>query len=499
MITDIPAPGLPDPALVVLVGAAGSGKSHWAARHYRTSEVVSSDRLRAVVGSGPADLDATDDAFDLLDRIVAARVGRGLATVVDTLGLDPARRTAARDLARAHGLPAVVVVVDTPADACRVRNASRDRPVPAAALRSQLRRVREVVPALDDEGWDRVVVVDGRDATGDDDNRDDVTGDERRPDLADRVPRGLGGVVLQVSRFPWGEDPLAWLVAVATAAEDAGFTGLALMDHLVQVPQVGRAWDPLPEPLVTLGALAASTSRLRLGTLVSPVTFRPPGVLAKAMATLDVLSGGRAFCGVGAGWYAREHAAHDVAFPPVAARQDALARGIEVMRALWGPGTKALDGTHVSLPETTSYPRPRHDVEVVVGGAGDRTLRIAAELGDACNVRTPLLADALPVLASHCERAGRELGTDVAVTVLDLPVVGTDREDVARRVERQRGRTAAATFTSTRSVGTAADHRERLARLGDRGVSTVFLAVADLDDPSDLERLAPLATVDLPG
>lgn len=114
--------GLPDPALVVLVGAAGSGKSHWAAARYRSVEVVSSDALRAVVGSGPADLDASDDAFRLLDQVVSARVGRRLTTVVDTLGLDAGRRLALQGLAREHGLAAVVVVLDTPVRLCRERD-----------------------------------------------------------------------------------------------------------------------------------------------------------------------------------------------------------------------------------------------------------------------------------------------------------------------------------------------------------------------------------------
>ena len=131
---------LPDPALVVLIGAAGSGTSTWALDRYRRAEVVSSDDLRGIVGSGPADLDASGDAFDLLERIVAARLSRGLTTVVDTLGLDEERRIAWRDAARTAGLPAVAVLVDTPGDECRRRNTLRDRPVPASVLTQQVRR-----------------------------------------------------------------------------------------------------------------------------------------------------------------------------------------------------------------------------------------------------------------------------------------------------------------------------------------------------------------------
>ena len=129
--------------------------------------------------------------------------------------------------------------------------------------------------------------------------------------------------MLQLSRFPWGEDPGGWLRSMALAADEAGFAGLAVMDHLIQIPQVDRAWEPIPEPWVTLGLVAGLDTRLRLGTLVSPVTFRPAGITAKAAATLDALTGGRAFVGVGAGWWDREHAAFGLPFPPARERLDA--------------------------------------------------------------------------------------------------------------------------------------------------------------------------------
>lgn len=474
--------GLPDPALVVLVGPAGSGKSHWAAARYRAAEVVSSDALRGVVGSGTADLDATDDAFAVLDLVVRARLSRRLTTVVDTLGLDDDRRRGYLALARENGVPAVVVLVSTPEALGRRRNGQRDRPVPAPALARQARRSREVAVAVRAEGWDVVHVVDGSDAAPAPVPAP-VPGTSTEPARAD----GLG-VVLQVSRFPWGEDPGGWLASVAEAAEQAGFGGLSVMDHLLQIPQVGRAWDPLPEAWTTLGFVAARTSRLRLGTLVSPVSLRAPGLVAKAVATLDVLSGGRAFCGLGAGWFEREHTGFGVPFPTAAERVDALAAGVETVRALWAPGTKAFTGRYASLPETACYPRPVHDVEVVVGGSGPRVLRVAAELADAVNVRTQVLDEVLPRWRDACDRAGRE----PRLTVLDTPVVGTDRDDVARRVERLRGRTSAAAFAARQHAGTAVQQRDRYLRLADEGVSTVFVGVADLDGPDDLERLAPL-------
>src|SRR6202021_749056 len=271
---------IPDPALVVLVGPSGSGKSVWAAEHYRSQEVVSSRRRRAVVGSGEHDLDASADAFALLDHIVAARLRRGLTAGVDTLGLDPA-----------------------PPPGSAGPEASHSPGARAAASEQRQRPVRM-------------------------------------------------GLVLQLSRFPWDDDPHGpahWLAGVARAVAEAGLQGIALMDHLIQIPQVGRAWEPIPEPWVTLGLLAGLAPGLRLGTLVTPVTFRAPGILAKTVATLDVLNAGRAFCGIGAGWWDREHAAFGLPFPAASARLDQLEVTIETLRALWQPGTKAYQGTKVWL------------------------------------------------------------------------------------------------------------------------------------------------------
>ncbi|MEP6648960.1 MAG: LLM class flavin-dependent oxidoreductase [Lapillicoccus sp.] len=482
---------LPDPAVVVLVGASGSGKSTWAASRYRAVEVVSSDALREVVGSGPGDLDASADSFDLLDRIVTARAGRRLTVVVDTLGLDPVRRAAYLAVARSAGLPAVAVVVDAPAPVCRARNTQRDRPVPATVLTGQLRRMRAMVRELDGEGWDAVHLVDG--SSSEVASEPNVRAEGRPGDRKLGRKRLLEGVFLQVSAFPWGEDPSGWLRDVALRAAEVGFAGLSLMDHLVQIPQVGPAWDPIPEPWVTLGYLAALDTNLRLGTLVSPVTLHHAGVLAKQAATLDVLSGGRAFCGVGAGWFEREHAGFGIAFPPPRERLNVLAATVETMRALWAPGTKPYASQRVSLPETTFYPRPVGALPIVVGGSGARTLRLAGALGDACNISSDqaLLPDRIAAVREAASRAGRD-PDDVVVTVLDVAIVGRSRDDTAQRVERLRGRTPAATYAARHHAGEPPAHAERYARLRAMGVSAMFLALPDLAGPDDLDRCAPL-------
>ncbi|HKC28868.1 MAG TPA: LLM class flavin-dependent oxidoreductase, partial [Jatrophihabitans sp.] len=477
--------GLPDPAILVLVGPSGAGKSTWARQRYRPQEIVSSDELRAIVGSGANDLDATDDAFTLLDTIVAARARRGLTCVVDTLGLDAQRRRGYLAQAREHGLAAVAVVFDVAPALARSRNAGRDRPVPAPALRAQLHRVAEVRAALDEEGWDHVLVIA---------DESPAAAPAERPDVAvGRPPAGLE-FVLQISRFPWEDDPAGWLRGMALAAEEAGFVGVALMDHLIQIPQVDRAWSPIPEPWVTLGMLAGLDTGLRLGTLVSPVTFRPAGITAKVVATLDAISGGRAFLGIGAGWWQREHAAFGLPFPPARRRLDQLETAIETIRALWAPGTKEYVGERVSLPETTCYPRPVGNVPIIVGGTGERrTLRIAAQLGDACNVPSEEVAlqRRISVLREHCLAVGRD-PSEVAITVLDLPVVGRDRDEVWNRIEALRGRVAAPAFARTHHAGTYAEQRERYARLAELGVRTVFLSPPHIRTPEDVLALAPM-------
>lgn len=505
--------GIPDPALVVLVGASGSGKSTWAASRFRASEIVSSDALRAVVGSGEHDLDASADAFDLLDRIVAGRARRRLSVVVDTLGLDPTMRRAWLSLARETGLAAVVVRLAAPERLVRQRNRERDRSVPAAVLTRQLRSARRAMAEIDAEGWDLVVDVVhepealpreraprpvGRPATPGATTLERSPTGEPTSGPAERPARGDRDgpeIVLQVSRFPWGEDPSGWLRGVALAVAEAGFGGVALMDHLIQIPQVDRAWEPIPEPFVALGHLAALGTSLRLGTLCTPVTFRPAGVLAKAVATLDVLTGGHAFVGIGAGWWEREHVAYGIGFPPAREREDLLESAVETVRALWSAGTKPYAGGRVSLPETTCYPRPVGTPQILVGGSGKRrTLRTAARLGDACNLPSdPAALDVLvPLLRAHCADAGRD-PDEVAVTVLDVPVVGRDREDAWARVERLRGRAAAATYAARHHAGTATEHRDRYRRLAEsHGVRTVFVAVPDLSGPDDIERLAGL-------
>jgi len=473
---------IPAPALMVLVGPAGSGKTTWAKRRYAGNEIVSSDALRAVVGSGEADLDASKDAFAVLDTVVAARLRRGLTTVVDTLGLDADRRAKLVQAGRAAGLPVVAVRFTTGLDLCRTRNRLRARPVPAPVLKAQFQRSAAAQLA----GFDLVIEVDGAsDRDGEPTAPAASAGISARASVLQPALR----FVLQISAFPWGQNPRTWLREVAQQAESVGFSAIAVMDHLLQIPQVGRAWDPIPEAYVTLGFLAGVTEHIELGALVTPVTFRSAPLLAKILASLDVVSGGRAFCGLGAGWYQREHAAYAIDFPPDKARLDQLESTIGTLRAFWGPGTKPFGG----LPETTCYPRPS-SIPIIVGGGGERrTLEIAARLGDGCNVSSalPVLDRKLEVLRGHASAAGRSLA-DFQVTVLDLPIVGTSPDDVARLIEAHRGRTSAKAYAAAHHPGTVNAHIARYQQLADRGVHTVFVSFPDLTGPAEIDRFAPV-------
>jgi alkanesulfonate monooxygenase SsuD/methylene tetrahydromethanopterin reductase-like flavin-dependent oxidoreductase (luciferase family) len=240
--------------------------------------------------------------------------------------------------------------------------------------------------------------------------------------------------------------------------------------------------------------LAGLDTDLRLGTLVSPVTFREPGIIAKTVATLDALSNGRAFCGLGAGWWLREHQAYGLDFPSDLQRLDQLQVCIETLRALWAPGTKAYNGRYVHLPETTCYPRPVSDVPIIVGGSGERrTLRIVAEQADGCNLPSDqaALAAKIDILQRHCVAVGRDPAS-VEITVLDRPVIGSDREDVAVRVERLRGRLPAAVFAARHHAAPAIDHAGRYLELAELGVGTIFVALPDLAGADDLVRCTPL-------
>jgi F420-dependent oxidoreductase-like protein len=208
------------------------------------------------------------------------------------------------------------------------------------------------------------------------------------------------------------------LARTGAAAEAAGVRWISFMDHYFQMEQSAPADQPMLEGYTALGYLAAHTSTVRLGLLVTGVTYRHPGLLAKIVATLDVLSGGRATLGIGAAWYEREHVGLGVPFPPLGERFERLEETIQICRQMWDPDDVGpYEGRHYRLAETLCRPAPLAQPRppVMIGGSGERkTLRLVARYGDACN----LFADdpgevgrKLDVLRRHCDDVGRDPAT----------------------------------------------------------------------------------------
>ena len=220
---------------------------------------------------------------------------------------------------------------------------------------------------------------------------------------------------LQVPDFTWPGGPAALgadLAAVAQAADGAGFEFIGVMDHFWQIRSIGSAKREMLEAYTTLGFLAAHTSRARLLAIVTGAPYRHPGVLAKQVTTLDVLSGGRAWLGIGAGWNEEEARGLGIPFGPVGERFDQLEDALGACLAMWAEGDQPFAGRRVTLERALNSPQSltRPHPPIMVGGMGERrTLRLVARHAQACNLfPTPLLPHKLEVLKRHCEAEGRD-------------------------------------------------------------------------------------------
>ncbi|MFY9764981.1 MAG: LLM class F420-dependent oxidoreductase [Mycobacterium sp.] len=202
------------------------------------------------------------------------------------------------------------------------------------------------------------------------------------------------------------------LLATATAAEDIGATMFTLADHFFQMEGVGRAEDPFLEGYTSLGFLAGRTTSITLALLVTGVTYRHPGVLAKTVTTLDVLSQGRSMFGIGAAWYEREHVALGVPYPPLRERFEMLEETLQICLQMWGDDDGPYDGKHYQLAETICEPKPIHRPPILIGGGGEKkTLRLVAQYADVWNSTDSdpdVLKHKIDVLTRHCDTVGRD-------------------------------------------------------------------------------------------
>ena len=233
------------------------------------------------------------------------------------------------------------------------------------------------------------------------------------------------------------------ITELARTAEDVGFDSFWVMDHFYQLPALGGAAQPMLESYTLLGGLAARTTRIRLGALVTGVTYRNPAILAKVVTTLDVLSSGRAMLGIGAAWHDVEHEALGVEFPPAGERLDRLEEAVQICRAMFREDHPSFDGRYYRIRDARNLPRPVQPdgPPILIGGGGEkRTLRLVARYADYCNITgdTDVIRHKVGVLRQHCEAEGRD-PKSVTVSRLSTLVLTSSAQETADTWELLRG------------------------------------------------------------
>jgi F420-dependent oxidoreductase-like protein len=233
---------------------------------------------------------------------------------------------------------------------------------------------------------------------------------------------------LQIPSFTWPGGPAEIgkrLASIARTADDAGFSSIWVMDHFFQISFVGQPEEPMLESYSALNFMAAHTRHTRLGTMVTGVIYRNPGLLVKQVTTLDVLSGGRAYLGIGAAWNEQESKGLGFAFPPISERFERLEEALQIAHQMWSGKETPFSGRHYQLERPLNSPQPvsKPHPPILVGGAGEKkTLKLVAKYADACNLFAgaglTTLSQKLDVLKQHCDQVGRDYN-DIEKTALD--------------------------------------------------------------------------------
>ncbi len=290
------------------------------------------------------------------------------------------------------------------------------------------------------------------------------------------------------------EDLFERIVAAVEAAERAGFDAVSVMDHVHQIPPYMARTDPIPEAYVLLGALAARTSRIRLGTLVTAVTYRNPALLAKMVTTLDVVSGGRAYLGIGASWQEDEYRSYGFgnALLRIGERLDRLEEALKVCKAMFTATEAHFEGRHYRLDGALNVPRPvQHGgPPILVGGAGERRLlRLVARYADIANVfgDPATVRHKLSVLERHCDQIGRD-PAEILKTRTGMLIVAPTPADAERRAAaaRQAIGMDAETFRSRCIIGDPDEVAEQARLLLDAGLDGLMFFTAGLWTTEDV-------------
>ncbi|HEY8216885.1 MAG TPA: LLM class F420-dependent oxidoreductase [Acidimicrobiia bacterium] len=285
------------------------------------------------------------------------------------------------------------------------------------------------------------------------------------------------------------------VVEMAVAGEESGFASLWVMDHLYQLPALGGEDSPMLEAYTLLGALAARTRSVQLGTLVTGVTYRNPAILAKQVTTLDVISGGRAILGIGAAWHDIEHVAFGVDFPRAGERLDRLEEALQICSAMFTEDAPTFAGKHYRVEGVRNLPRPiRGRIPIMVGGGGEkRTLRLVAQYADACNVSGDLdtVRHKLDVLRGHCADVGRD-PREIRTTRLSSLFLADTPEQSAETRAMIAGM-AGEEFVASCTIGTGDDVVEQVGAMVDAGLDEPIFNLP-FADPATIRRAGELLT-----
>lgn len=286
----------------------------------------------------------------------------------------------------------------------------------------------------------------------------------------------------------------------ALYAEANGLDSLWVMDHFLQLPQLGRLEEPMLEGWSTISALAAVTQKIKLGTLVTGNIYRNPALLAKIGATVDVVSNGRLFMGMGAGWFETEARAYDISFYTIPERLKMLEEALQIVRGMWTTNCFSFSGKYYKISDAFCFPKPiqKPHPPILIGGSGEKvTLRLVAKYGDACNLTggPKTIKHKLEILREHCKTVGRNYD-DILKTKLGHLIIGKDANEVRSFVQRDRrpGLTEEQ-YSETVIYGTPEQVVEKIQELVDAGLQYLIL---NIDYPNEERSLKLFAEKVIP-
>jgi F420-dependent oxidoreductase-like protein len=280
------------------------------------------------------------------------------------------------------------------------------------------------------------------------------------------------------------------LIEIVTTAERSGFSSVSVMDHLHQIAGVGPPENNMLEGNVTLGALAARTKTLTLGLLVGGITYRNPALMAKITTTLDIISGGRAWHGIGAAWFEGEHRAYGFDYPPLKERFERLEEALQITRSMFTQPQTSFSGSYYTVEGAYNNPQPvRGDIPILIGGSGERkTLRLVAQYADGCNLfgDPDRIRHLLGVLEGHCENVGRDPG-EITKTGMGIVVIAPTHEGAQAKLNAMRETGVPEERVNAAIAGDPDTVGEQIQTRADAGLEGITISMPDSHELESVE------------